>query len=102
MMLLGVVVSSVQAGEFRKTEGPKVDRQYIVVFKEDDARVAMDLLESELRDRALKSSFNVRQIWKDALYGASITDIDEAGAQAITPMPGVEYVTEARWDSPLP
>jgi serine protease len=93
-MVCLAVSGMASGGEFRTTSGPKSDRQYIVIFNEDDAKAAMDLLEADLSRYAAEQGFAVREIWKHAIHGASVTGLDEFQARLLSQRAGVDYVEE--------
>ncbi len=70
--------------------GPTVERQYIVVFTDAAASEA----EEGLRSLAAREHFELREVWRSALHGAVVSNVDTAAAELIAELPGVAEVTD--------
>lgn len=92
LVLLGAA-GIAEAGEFRQTTGAVAEGRYIVLFDDFDVAGANALIDAFHQEADLKR-FKIEQVWKDALFGAAISGIDEAAARELANMPGVRYVEQ--------
>ncbi len=91
LVILAAVLLAAQAawaGQFIRTTGEKVDREYIVVFKQSySATLFADHL-------SLAHGGNVDRVWRHALNGALFANLSERQAQAMARSPMVAWVEE--------
>lgn len=81
------------AADFRPARGPRVEGEYIVVFKGKPTRDENAARRAAL-DLAASHGAEVKRVWESALNGAVFTGINEARARALANHPNVAWVEE--------
>ena len=90
-LFLGAANSA--AADFRPTRGPKVEGEYIVVFKGKPTRDE-NAARRAAQELAASHGAEVKRVWESALNGALFTGINEARARALANHPNVAWVQE--------
>lgn len=89
---LAFAACNATAGKFVERQHERiVEGRYIVAYEDQDAEIA-DMISQRLMDASRANGFRVEQTWKDAVYGAVISGLDDEKARQIAKMPGIEFV----------
>ncbi len=91
-MGLAFAACNATAGTFVERQHQRVvEGSYIVAYEDQDPEIA-DMISQRLVDASRASGFRVEQTWKDAVYGAVISGLDDEKARQIAKMPGIDFV----------
>ena len=81
------------AADFRPARGPRVEGEYIVVFKGKPTGNE-NAAKSAAQELAASHGAQIKRVWESALNGAVFTGINEARARALANHPTVAWVEE--------
>lgn len=89
---LAFAACNATAGKFVERQHERVvEGRYIVAYEDQDAEIAA-MISQRLMDASRANGFRVEQTWKDAVYGAVISGLDDEKARQIAKMPGIDFV----------
>ena len=89
---LAFAACNATAGTFVERQHERVvEGRYIVAYEDQDVEIA-DMISQRLVDASRANGFRVEQTWKDAVYGAVISGLDDEKARQIAKMPGIDFV----------
>lgn len=89
---LACAACNATAGKFVERQHERVvEGRYIVAYVDQDAEIA-DMISQRLMDASRANGFRVEETWKDAVYGAVISGLDDEKARQIAKMPGIDFV----------
>lgn len=94
LIALLAVMSQARAGVYIDQFVDVVPNEYVVVFEADGkSRDEIREIEVSLLHQAARNGFLVKDVWRNAIHGASISGIDEALARKLADAPGIASIS---------